>query len=60
MPGFVLGPREGPAYGFHGAHVERIPLLSCSLCQAGTCERTAPADPAGTTVTFSRTGVMGG
>jgi quercetin dioxygenase-like cupin family protein len=21
MPGFVLGPREGPAYGFHGARV---------------------------------------
>jgi quercetin dioxygenase-like cupin family protein len=21
MTGFVLGPQEGPAYGFHGAHV---------------------------------------
>jgi hypothetical protein len=21
MPGFVLGPHEGPAYGFHGAHI---------------------------------------
>ena len=42
MPGFVLGPREGPAFGFHGAHVVIKASGSQTLGQLGVMESTYP------------------
>jgi mannose-6-phosphate isomerase-like protein (cupin superfamily) len=42
MPGFVLGPREGPAYGFHGAHIVIKASGSQTLGQLGVMESTYP------------------
>lgn len=42
MPGFVLGPREGPAYGFHGARVIIKASGEHTLGQVGVMESTYP------------------
>jgi quercetin dioxygenase-like cupin family protein len=42
MPGFVLGPREGPAYGFHGARVVIKASGEHTLGQVGVMESTYP------------------
>jgi quercetin dioxygenase-like cupin family protein len=42
MPGFVLGPREGPAYGFHGAHIVIKASGGQTLGQLGVMESTYP------------------
>ena len=42
MPGFVLGPREGPAYGFHGAHIVIKASGRQTLGQLGVMESTYP------------------
>lgn len=42
MPGFVLGPREGPAYGFHGARVVIKASGAQTLGQLGVMESTYP------------------
>jgi quercetin dioxygenase-like cupin family protein len=42
MPGFVLGPGEGPAYGFHGAHIVIKASGSQTLGQLGVMESIYP------------------
>ena len=42
MPGFVLGPGEGPAYGFHGARVVIKASGGQTLGQLGVMESTYP------------------
>ena len=42
MPGFVLGPREGPAYGFHGARVVIKASGGQTHGQLGVMESTYP------------------
>ena len=43
MTGFVLGPREGPAYGFHGAHVVIKASAAHTLGQLGVMESDYPS-----------------
>jgi quercetin dioxygenase-like cupin family protein len=43
MTGFVLGPREGPAYGFHGAHVVIKASGAHTLGQLGVMESDYPS-----------------
>ncbi len=42
MAGFVLGPQEGPAYGFHGASVVIKASGEHTLGQLGVMEATYP------------------
>ncbi|HEY6276428.1 MAG TPA: cupin domain-containing protein [Streptosporangiaceae bacterium] len=42
MPGFVLEPREGPAYGFHGARIVIKASGEHTLGQLGVMESTYP------------------
>jgi quercetin dioxygenase-like cupin family protein len=42
MPGFVLGPREGPAYGFHGARIVIKASGEHTHGQLGVMESTYP------------------
>lgn len=42
MSGFVLGPHEGPAYGFHGASVVIKASGADTLGQLGVMESTYP------------------
>ena len=42
MPGFVLGPREGPAYEFHGATVMIKASGEHTLGQLGVMESAYP------------------
>ena len=42
MAGFVLGPREGPAYGFHGARVVIKASGEHTLGHAAVMESTYP------------------
>lgn len=42
MSGFVLGPREGPAYGFHGARVVIKASGEHTLGQLGVLETAYP------------------
>ena len=42
MSGFVLGPHEGPAYGFHGASVVIKASGEHTLGQLGVMESTYP------------------
>lgn len=42
MPGFALGPHEGPAYNFHGAHVVMKASGEDTLGQLGVMESTYP------------------
>jgi quercetin dioxygenase-like cupin family protein len=42
MPGFVLGPREGPCYGFHGARVVIKASGEHTLGQLGVMESVFP------------------
>jgi len=42
MPGFVLGPREGPAYGFHGTRVVIKASGGQTHGQLGVMESTYP------------------
>lgn len=43
MPGFVLGPAEGRAYGFHGSTVVMKATGSITLGQLAVMESTYPA-----------------
>jgi quercetin dioxygenase-like cupin family protein len=42
MSGFVLGPQEGPAYGFHGARIVIKASGERTLGQLGVMESTYP------------------
>jgi quercetin dioxygenase-like cupin family protein len=42
MSGFVLGPREGPAYGFHGARIVIKASGEHTLGQLGVMESSYP------------------
>ena len=43
MAGFVLGPAEGQAYGFHGARVVMKATAATTLGQLAVMESTYPA-----------------